>query len=736
MCCRKVLHRKVKKRAKDFQSLCDVQGEKYLMKKAANSERDTAMLLGKRDRATWQKFYQSTITRVYNFAYYRLGRDHHAAEEVTQEVYLNAYSRIALYEGKGAVEDWLIGIARRRAADYLRNMKKHGGKAVEAAGRHDANRDLPPDEHLARQELADSINVAVAELPANYAAVLKLKYMAKKSVREICREVGSTEKAVESMLSRARQALRRSLEASVGAPAVAALIGRENMFETSIGTILESTYKPVAPSETFIRTLGEKIFSTVKGGGKVISAERVAGSLSRNTAKALIVSGIVAAFVVCCLLVIHSASNSQPFPEPRGLPATVADGGRDEGVEIQDPPPKEQPPAEPVEEPKKQPKDKPKKPPAGKPAEKPEEKPAPWSADMGIDTLCREAELVVIAKYNGTERATGRHGSSRTDMFDVEKILRGKTKHTLYLSQWSSFSGKEVTHFTMPNSPNGRYIIFIRKGKIVLLPATRKNVDKVEKNPWLDKTGKAPLMLDLTATSGGNYEWLSRTQTYALGMEVGQILTVQGCNQFPTWKFKEAKLTAGDGVVAVEKKEGKGSDYFVVLKALKKGDATIEFHHHTAPEPGTGKVMHPRIAAVLKIKVGKQQAVKKIKQGELKFPGFEGATDEDPRFGWTEQEWKSKLYTVRKEDVTKWLKESKDIIKCEKGDNLTQFHLVAAMCHQALGEKDKAVEHYKEAAECLDPGWRAQVKDKTGLFFDNIDKLRKVIEGRIEELSR
>ena len=67
--------------------------------------------------------------------------------------------------------------------------------------------DLPRDEELVRR-----VRTALDEIEAGYAEVLVLRYLESKPVREIAAALGESEKAVESRLHRAREALRDRLK--------------------------------------------------------------------------------------------------------------------------------------------------------------------------------------------------------------------------------------------------------------------------------------------------------------------------------------------------------------------------------------------------------------------------------------------------------------------------------------------------------------------------------------------
>ena len=66
-----------------------------------------------------------------------------------------------------------------------------------------------PDDLLERRETQALVNATMAQLPPHYREALEAKYLDGRSVRDIAAAAGNTEKAVESLLGRARQAFRR-----------------------------------------------------------------------------------------------------------------------------------------------------------------------------------------------------------------------------------------------------------------------------------------------------------------------------------------------------------------------------------------------------------------------------------------------------------------------------------------------------------------------------------------------
>ena len=65
------------------------------------------------------------------------------------------------------------------------------------------------EEIVAKEEIQLLIHETIAELYSRYRKVLILKYVENRKVAEIAAMLGQSEKAIESLLSRSRQAFRK-----------------------------------------------------------------------------------------------------------------------------------------------------------------------------------------------------------------------------------------------------------------------------------------------------------------------------------------------------------------------------------------------------------------------------------------------------------------------------------------------------------------------------------------------
>lgn len=166
------------------------------------------------DHNAWDALYSSTGRRTYRVLYYLTNAKQAALEEMNQDVWLSAIQSIDRFDAtRGTAADWVLGIARHKGLTFLR---RHYARRLVCVG---GSGDLPEsivceDDQLLVSERAALVRASLESLPENWQYVLRQKYQAGLSVREIAESMGATPKAIESTLSRARQRLRELLRES------------------------------------------------------------------------------------------------------------------------------------------------------------------------------------------------------------------------------------------------------------------------------------------------------------------------------------------------------------------------------------------------------------------------------------------------------------------------------------------------------------------------------------------
>jgi RNA polymerase sigma-70 factor, ECF subfamily len=161
---------------------------------------------------------------LYSFCLYRLARNRHLCEEVVQETLVQAIRELDKYQparAENSIFPWLRGLARNHIHRVLK--REQGGISLEALWeRMDrelmdvfARLDAQPfnDELLQRQETREMVSMTMSQLPPHYREALEAKYLQGRSVRDIASAGRISEKAAESLLTRAREAFRATFTA-------------------------------------------------------------------------------------------------------------------------------------------------------------------------------------------------------------------------------------------------------------------------------------------------------------------------------------------------------------------------------------------------------------------------------------------------------------------------------------------------------------------------------------------
>ena len=164
-----------------------------------------------RDERAFTEFFDTYAPRLFRFAMRRAGHED-LAEEITQTTLISAVGKLKTWRGEASLFTWLCTIARRQLLDHWRKTARQpelrpldDDPDVRAALESlTAEGDADPD----AAGIIERVQITLDCLPDRYGDVLEWKYLQGLSVNEIAHRLASTPKAVESMLTRARQAFR------------------------------------------------------------------------------------------------------------------------------------------------------------------------------------------------------------------------------------------------------------------------------------------------------------------------------------------------------------------------------------------------------------------------------------------------------------------------------------------------------------------------------------------------
>jgi RNA polymerase sigma-70 factor, ECF subfamily len=178
---------------------------------AIESEGDLAALV--RDEVRFRAWYEAALPRVYRYLLARCAGDVALAEEITQQAFVQAIRHRDHFDGRADVVTWLCAIGRNRLVDHYR----HGGRDARRHDRLIAAHPPADDGPWRAAEAREAVRAAVAGLPADQRLALLFRYLDGMSVREVAAALGRSEKATESLLSRARDGFRRAYGGSTDA---------------------------------------------------------------------------------------------------------------------------------------------------------------------------------------------------------------------------------------------------------------------------------------------------------------------------------------------------------------------------------------------------------------------------------------------------------------------------------------------------------------------------------------
>lgn len=175
-----------------------------------------AVSRARRDPRQFEPLYRKYVAQIYSFALYEL-RDHHAAEDLTEEVFLRALAGLPRFEDRGVAGGstfrvWLFQICRNLLSNEHRRERRHPEALLELAwGLTDGS---DPAAVVQLRDEAGRAWSAVARLSPERRRALVLRFVEEMSAREIGEVLGRSEGAARVLVHRALRAVAADLRGS------------------------------------------------------------------------------------------------------------------------------------------------------------------------------------------------------------------------------------------------------------------------------------------------------------------------------------------------------------------------------------------------------------------------------------------------------------------------------------------------------------------------------------------
>ncbi len=176
------------------------------------TELDYALLrrISQGDQAALEELIRRHERSLYHLAY-RLLKDPLEAEDALQEVFLKAYEHAASFQPHGTVKAWLNRITANHCLNRLRSRSPQDSLDD---GDHAPSLPSPvatPLEALEGADLARRLEALLEALPEKQRQALVLKRFGDLSYQEIAEVMETSPSAVDGLIKRARQYLRKEL---------------------------------------------------------------------------------------------------------------------------------------------------------------------------------------------------------------------------------------------------------------------------------------------------------------------------------------------------------------------------------------------------------------------------------------------------------------------------------------------------------------------------------------------
>jgi RNA polymerase sigma-70 factor (ECF subfamily) len=162
------------------------------------------------DRA-FEQVYRDHLRDVYSYSYYRVG-NHHDAEDVTEQAFLQAYRHFerALRESDGRpLRPWLIRIAHNLASNHHRDKSRRPQTGIDSvepiAAAHGTEQLVEGRDELRR------VIAGVDNLPGDRREALIMRFALGMDNREIARALGRSDGATKVLIHRAIKQLEEEL---------------------------------------------------------------------------------------------------------------------------------------------------------------------------------------------------------------------------------------------------------------------------------------------------------------------------------------------------------------------------------------------------------------------------------------------------------------------------------------------------------------------------------------------
>ncbi len=159
------------------------------------------------DQEAFAQLYEEHFDKIYRYVTFKIGNETEA-EDMTQQVFLNALQSISSFKWKGIpFSAWLFRIAHNQIVDYLRKKKHLTVPLDESLASNDDNPQSVVEQKLDIEQLI----LATKQLTGAQREVISLRFAGELPIAQVAKAMGKSQGAVKALQHSAIVALRKTI---------------------------------------------------------------------------------------------------------------------------------------------------------------------------------------------------------------------------------------------------------------------------------------------------------------------------------------------------------------------------------------------------------------------------------------------------------------------------------------------------------------------------------------------
>jgi len=163
-------------------------------------------MIAKGNKRAFSTLYERYINVIYNYIFFQVNGNHHDTEDLTEEVFLRAFTVVLEKPKKQSnFKALLYRIAHNLVIDQYRTKKVE--LDIEVAS-NITDKQLNPEESFENAQLSEELTKAIKKLKPNLQSIIIMRYVLDMDTKEIAEYMGISKNYVRVLQFRALQALK------------------------------------------------------------------------------------------------------------------------------------------------------------------------------------------------------------------------------------------------------------------------------------------------------------------------------------------------------------------------------------------------------------------------------------------------------------------------------------------------------------------------------------------------